>query len=468
MAISNAQASWLPCTLGRAALVFGSGKQMISAWGKIVSISTNYRLIKILWGGALICASLSAGAVVRAEDYSAEMAALDARASIVAARAAIQSDDALALDQLIELTEIAAPPFMEQARAARFAEMLLEAGADSVSIDEMGNVIARRNGSSDDRVVAVSAHLDTVFPEGTDVTVREQGGRYYAPGVGDDTRGLVVLLSMLRAMEAAGIKTEATILLVGSVGEEGLGNLRGVRHLFGDGDQHIDSFIGIDGGGVGRIAREAVGSNRYRVTFRGTGGHSWGNFGHANPHHAMGRFIEHLTTEGKPVTMEGNKSSYNIGRMGGGTSINSIPFESWAEVDMRSTDPARLAAIDAVFQAVVGQALNEENEARRGGEPLSLEVEVVGLRPAGNTPIDTPLVQRTAAAMALLGVEAELVSGSTDSNIPMSLGIPALTMGHGGDGGGTHTPDEWWDPTGAQLAVEVALLTLISEAGLVE
>ena len=229
---------------------------------------------------------------------------------------------------LIELTEIPAPPFNEQRRAERFAEMLREAGLTDVIIDEVGNAIGRRPGTAGNRVIGYSAHLDTVFPEETDVTVRFEGERMLAPGIGDNSRGLVTVLTVLRALQFANIQTEADLLFIGNVGEEGLGDLRGVKHLFREGASPIDSLIVVDGGDASRIVYGGVGSNRYRVTFQGPGGHSWGAFGMANPHHALGRAIALFDDAAAVVTSEGARTSYNIGRIGGGTSINAIPFES--------------------------------------------------------------------------------------------------------------------------------------------
>ena len=399
--------------------------------------------------------------------YKQELTALRMNPKINKAFSAIAGFEAESEAVLIELTEIPAPPFMEEKRGIRYAEMLKAAGADEVHTDEVGNVIALRRGkgSGKRKVVAINAHLDTVFPEGTDVTVRREGKKLFAPGIGDDTRGLVVVLTILKAMEAAGIETEADILFIGGVGEEGLGDLRGVKHLFREGAKKIDSFIAIDGGTDNRLTFSGIGSNRYRVTFKGSGGHSWGNFGYANPHHALGRAIEHFSVAAKPVTETGKKSSFNIGRIGGGTSINSIPFTSWMEVDMRSGEPDRVAAVDAVFQVAMQKALREENDARTSGEPITMDIEKVGVRPAGVGDPKSPLVQRTMAAIEVNGLTPALSVGSTDSNIPISMGIPAVTLSKGGIGGGAHSPAEWWQNENGTRAMKIALLTLVAEAG---
>lgn len=397
----------------------------------------------------------------------AEVESLAQDAKIKTALAHIAAIEALSDSNHIELTEIPAPPFNEGARAARFADLLREAGLKDVSIDEVGNVIGRRSGTVGDRTIAIAAHLDTVFPEGTDVSVRREGTRLYAPGIGDNTRGLVVVLAILRAMEAADIQTAADILFVGNVGEEGLGDLRGVKHLFRDGGPKIDAFIAVDGGAASRLIYGGVGSHRYRVTYNGPGGHSWGAFGLANPHHALGRAIAAFDEAAPAVTSKGPKTSYNIGRIGGGTSINSIPFSSWMEVDMRSGSQDKLDEIDAVFQKAMQKALREENEGRLTGPEISVEVKRVGKRPAGVGSTESSLVKRMMATMRHYEIEPVLTISSTDSNIPISLGIPAITISRGGRGGGAHSPDEWWENTDGPLASQIGFMAVLAEAGFV-
>ena len=379
----------------------------------------------------------------------------------------VAMEDRLIAD-LIELTEIPAPPFGEDKRGKRFAEMLAEAGLDDVSVDEVGNVIGRRPGRRGERVVAFSGHLDTVFPIETDVTVRVEGDRYIAPGIGDNTRGLVVLLGILRAMQQAGIETEADVLFIGNVGEEGLGDLRGVKHLFREGGPRIDSLIAVDGGRTQRLVYGGVGSHRYRVTFKGPGGHSWGAFGTGNPHHALGRAIDKFVKAAAQFTAEGEKTSYNIGRIGGGTSINSVPFESWMEVDMRSGSQERLDVIDALLQTAVQEALEEENAARTEGEALTVDMIRVGKRPAARGDIESPLVSKAAAAMRWAGLDPDFTISSTDANLPLSLGIPAITLSRGGVSSDSHAPSEYWENKDSHLGLQINLLTLLSEAGLAE
>lgn len=369
---------------------------------------------------------------------------------------------------LIMLTEIPAPPFKEEVRASKFSEMLHEAGADSIWIDEVGNVIALRKGTSGAETVALDAHLDTVFPEGTDVSVKQKGDTLVAPGIGDDTRGLMVVLTVLRAMEVNDIKTVSDVLFIGTVGEEGLGDLRGVKHLFSEKGPGIDSWIAVDGGSMAGIANGALGSHRYRVTYQGPGGHSWGAFGMVNPHHALGKAIHYFTEEADGFSRSEEKVSYNIGRIGGGTSINAIPFESWMEVDMRSAVPRQLELMDEIFQKAVTKALMEENEVKRRGADLELDVEMVGKRPSGEIPPKNSLVQRAMATAEYFGATPALRTGSTDSNIPISLGIPAVTIGRGGTGGGAHSLEEWWINDEGYLAIQRALLLLLSQAGLAD
>ena len=399
---------------------------------------------------------------------AAEVANLAERAAIQRAFAAIDEMDARTSADHMALTVIPAPPFMEERRARAYAALLREAGADSVWIDEVGNVIALRRGQTGNRTVALDAHLDTVFPEGTDVTVRRRGDTLLAPGIGDDTRGLAMVLAVLRGMNAAEIETEADILFIGTVGEEGLGDLRGVKQLFSEAGPQIDSWIAVDGGSDARIVHRGLGSHRYRVTFKGPGGHSWGAFGMANTHHALGRAIHLFVQAADPYTSEGPRTSYNVGRLGGGTSVNSIPFESWMEVDMRSVSPERLNGVDSLFQRAMREALVEINAIRRDGEPLTLDIDMIGDRPSGTIPESSPLVQRAMSATRYFDVEPELSISSTNSNIPISHGIPAVTIGRGGSGGGGHALSEWWVNDEGTVAIKRALLLLAAEAGVVD
>ncbi len=407
-------------------------------------------------GGAVRCRSDN--------PYCAQVTALARRADVRRAFEYVERTDAALLKEQIALSEIPSPPFKEQARGRRYAELLRQAGADSVWTDEVGNVLALRRGRVGKRTVVLGGHMDTVFPEGTDFSVTVRGDTLFGPGIGDDTRGLMVVLQTLRALESAGIETDANLLFVGTVGEEGLGDLRGVKHLFGPGGPRIDAFIAVDGGGNGGIINQGLGSRRYRVTFQGPGGHSWGAFGLGNPAHALGRAIEVFDDAADSLTATGPRTSYNVGRIGGGTSINSIPFQAWMEVDMRSESPDRLLAIDSVFRASMQQALVEENAVRRDGPALTADVKLIGDRPSGATPASDPLVLRAQAVTRSLGFEPELSISSTDSNIPISRGVPAVTIGRGGEGGANHSPAEWWRNDRGTVAIRRVLLLVLAES----
>ncbi len=399
-------------------------------------------------------------------NYDKEIETLTKNKAIQQAFRVIDELEPQTTQDLILLTEIPAPPFMETARGLQFKKMLEEAGADKVWIDEVGNVIALRKGKVPGRVVALDAHLDTVFPEGTDVKVKIIGDTLKAPGIGDDTRGLAVVIAVLRAMESANVETSADVVLIGSVGEEGLGDLRGVKHIFEKGDLKIDSWISIDGGEIGRMVTGGLGSIRYKVTFHGPGGHSWGAFGLANPHHAMGKAIDIFSEEASKFTATGSKVSFNVGRIGGGTSVNSIPFESWMEVDMRAIEPERLKKIDEIFNASMKRGLEEYNSGVSKGEKLTLEIEMIGLRPSGVQTSELPVIQRSMAAAKYFKADASISPSSTNSNIPISLGIPSITIGRGGIGGGAHSLDEWWINQNGAEAIKFALLLTVAEAGI--
>ncbi|MDH5589039.1 MAG: M20/M25/M40 family metallo-hydrolase [Gemmatimonadota bacterium] len=399
------------------------------------------------------------------QDVDQEIRALAQHPVVRRAVDLLEETDARTISDLVELTQIPAPPFMEDRRGARFLEMLQELGVDSAWVDEVGNVIGLRRGSGSGTVLALTGHLDTVFPEGTDVSVQERGDTLFAPGIGDDTRGLAAVLAVLRVMNEAGVRTDSDILFVGTVGEEGLGDLRGVKHLFRDGGPRIDAFISIDGTGDTGVTHQGLGSHRYRVTVRGPGGHSWGAFGLANPLHALGRAIDYFDTSADAVTRSGPRTSYNVGRIGGGTSVNSIPFEAWMEVDMRSESPESLTKIDEVFQRSVRRAIDEANVSRRRGEELTVDLELIGDRPSGEIAAEAALVRRAAAATRHIGLEPRLGRGSTDSNIPISKGIPAVTIGGGGVAGEAHSPGEWFINRNGARGIQRILLITLAQAG---
>ena len=412
-----------------------------------------------------VCSPRPALAQSPDSEYDAAIRAVAGRPEVRHALALARMLERTADAALIELTEIPAPPFGEAARGRRFAALLREAGLADVTVDESGNVLARRAGVAGRGTVAIVAHLDTVFPPGTDVTVRRRGDRLQAPGIGDDTRGLVVLLNIAEALERADVRTRADILFVGSVGEEGLGDLRGVRHLLRPDGPRIDQFIAIDGGSDQEVINQALGSRRYRVTVTGPGGHSWGDFGLANPAHALARAIDSFDRAASAVAGVGTLASYNVGRIGGGTSVNAVPRENWAEVDMRSTDPGTLDRLDAVLQSSVTRAVDEHNRMRDRGAPLTVRFELIGERPSGVVDPRAPLVRRALAVTRFLGLRPRLGVASTDANLPIAEGIPAVTLGRGGAGGGAHSLDEWWAPRDAHIGTQRALLLLLASAG---
>lgn len=344
---------------------------------------------------------------------------------------------------VIAITEIPAPPFKEPVRARAYADMLRKQGLTEVEIDEEGNVLGLRKGTEPGAVVVVSAHLDTVFPEGTDVKVRREGEKLFAPGVGDDSAGLATILALVDAMNSARIQTRRDILFVGTVGEEGLGDLRGVRHLFTEGKykDRIGAFFSIDGGGMESITTGGTGSKRYRVTYRGPGGHSYGAFGLVNPMNALAQTVTDLYKLEVPAKP---KTTYNAGVVGGGTSVNTIPAEVWLQVDMRSESAEQLNKLEPQFLAVVERAVAAENAARSTREgKISAEPKKVGDRPAGQTPPSADIVRFAEAAYRAEGITVRSGISSTDSNIPMSLGIPAVTLSRSSSGGRAHAPDEW-------------------------
>lgn len=406
--------------------------------------------------------------VIADKKYQNEMAALLKQPDIQTAFKIIRELEPQTLKDLITLTEIPAPPFKEQKRAERFKEMLKAAGVDSIWIDKAGNVIALRKGKSGKKKIVFEAHLDTVFPEETDVTVKQKGDTLFAPGIGDDTRGLVAVLTVLRAMNMAKIKTDADIYFVGTTGEEGPGDLRGVKQLFNGSISRIDSYIALDGSGLGWIVIKAVGSLRYRITFRGPGGHSFGSFGLVNPHNATARAIHYFINEADAFTKTGIKATYNIGIIGGGTSVNSIPFESWMDVDMRSENKERLNGINELLQAAILRALKEENQMKRSGAALTVDIKITGDRPAGELNINLPIIQRAIAVNQSLGVKVSMVTVSTNANIPISKNVPAVCIGTGGESGGFHSLNEWWINKDGYLGIQQAFLLLVADAGLVK
>jgi tripeptide aminopeptidase len=413
-----------------------------------------------------IAALTALAAVVLAVPAVAQQAATDLGpkllqdAAVKAALAAARADEARTLAEQVEICEVEAPPFKETKRAELYARKFRELGLQNVRIDKVGNVLGERPGTAPRPHVMLAAHLDTVFPEGTIVKTIQEGTVIRGPGIGDDCRGLAVVLAVVRAFKAGNVQTPGTITFVGNVGEEGLGDLRGVKHMFDDGLKgRIDRFVSIDGTGLG-ITHISVGSLRYRVTFKGPGGHSYGAFGMVNPIHALGRAMAAI---GDFQVPNEPKTTFNVGRIGGGTSVNSIPFEAWMEVDMRSADAASLQSLDAKFHKAVDDAVAAEN-VRWNSRALSVDKALVGNRPAGRAPATAPIVQAAVSVTRALGFPVTLDEGSTDANYPQSLGIPAITIDGGGRGRGAHALDESFDTTDSWMGTQRALLLTIALA----
>ncbi len=361
-----------------------------------------------------------------------------------------------------QICEIPAPPFKEEARAKEFQKRLAALGLKDVQMDKEGNVFGFRPGTGKGPKLLVAAHLDTVFPAGTDVSVKEKDGKLYAPGIADDSRGLAALLGVIRAFNASGIKTTGDLIFCGNVGEEGLGDLRGVKALFRD-FKDIDGFISIDGTDAEKITYLATGSHRYEITYKGPGGHSFAAFGRPSAIHAMGRAIAKiadLTTPKEP------KTTFTVGVVGGGTSVNSIAAEAKMQVDMRSNRMAELLDLEAKLLDIVRRAADEET-ARWGGDKITVQIKLVGDRPAGVQPTDSPAVQAAWASAKAIGRNPKLDEpSSTDSNLPISLGIPAVTLGGGGKDENNHSPSEWFDPTDAYLGPQKVFLTILGLVGM--
>ena len=370
-------------------------------------------------------------------------------------------------DEQVRITEIPAPPFHEGARAAYLKKLLAAAGL-RVEIDGTGNVIGEYSGSSQD-VVMLTAHLDTVFPVGTNVNVKREGGRLLAPGISDNGTGLAALVVVARALHEVKIKTNNTILFVADVGEEGEGNLRGMRALVDAYKKRLKGVIALDGSATEYVTTAALASRRVEIAVTGPGGHSWSDFGVPNPIHALGRGIARFVAARVP---ESPRTSFNIGEIEGGTSVNSIPSRSLMKVDLRSESESELGKLENFLRESIQSGIDEEMAAARergmAGSTgmLDLKVSVLGVRPAGELPENSPLLAALLAADTRLGNRSRRERSSTDANIPLSVGIPAISLGAGGRSGGAHTIEEWYDPTNRELGLQRVALTLLAVAGL--
>ncbi|HEX4947942.1 MAG TPA: M20/M25/M40 family metallo-hydrolase [Blastocatellia bacterium] len=367
----------------------------------------------------------------------------------------------------IRICEIPAPPFQEQERGSYFAARFAALGLSDVHTDAIGNVIGFRHGASDTPLLVVSAHLDTVFPESTNVQVKRQGTRLCAPGIGDNGAGLAALLAMVELLNAGDFALRGSLAFVATVGEEGEGNLRGARYLFMEGElaHRISAFISFDGPGAEFITHQALGSRRYRITLAGPGGHSWSDFGVVNPVHALGRLVARLADYPAPHEP---RTTYNVGRIEGGDSVNVIPERARLDVDLRSTNESQLTNLEEFLLREIQHAIRAENVLRAAsGQSLRSDVQLIGHRPSGAISSHSPLVKLAVEASQAVGIKPILNCASTDANIPISLGIPAITIGAGGTGGDAHRLNEWYDPTGRETGYERALLLILAVAGIV-
>lgn len=375
----------------------------------------------------------------------------------------------IAADQM-DVTGIPAPPFGEGARAKWLVERLQELGLENAEIDEIGNVVALLPGSDDPRkgVFAVTAHIDTVFPAGTEIKVRRDGGRILGPGVSDNAAGVAALVAIATAMRQADVVPEMPILFVGNVGEEGEGDVRGMRYLFGDSDwgKRIKYTLVLDGAGTDSIVTQALGSRRFRVTMRGPGGHSWSDFGVPNPIVALSHAITNFSDTAVPANP---KTTFNFGVIEGGTSVNSIPEEASMKVDLRSASPEEITKLEKTLREVLDRAVaegsNSRGRRRDGAGQLSYEMKLIGNRPAAELPPKSKLLATLQVVDSHLGNSARLQRASTDANIPLSLGKEAVAIGAGGQGGGAHTLHEWYDPANRELGLKRILLSILAITG---
>jgi acetylornithine deacetylase/succinyl-diaminopimelate desuccinylase-like protein len=386
-------------------------------------------------------------------------------AALRQARLQLASRDREIVQEQIAVSEIAAPTGEENERAEWVARRFEALRLIDVRIDSAGNVMGRRPGKSDGPPVVVCAHLDTVFPRQTRVSVTRLGNRLAGPGIGDNGRGVAAMLAIATAVDGETLATERPVDFIGTTGEEGTGDLRGAKHLFASERREVTAAIILDGAGDERIVHRALASRRYRLTFHGPGGHSWTAFGVPNAVHAAAVATARLARLSLPISP---RTTVSVGRIGGGISVNSIPDRAWLEVDVRSASPAMVARLDRDVRDAAAAGAAEENARRAAGAaPLAFAVEVIGERPGGETPVDHPLVLAAMEATRLVGRNPELAIASTDANIPISLGIPAVAIGAGGRGGDAHTPGEWFENTEGTLGLSRALGIVVSAAGLV-
>jgi tripeptide aminopeptidase len=369
-------------------------------------------------------------------------------------------------DQQVRLTEIPAPPFQEAQRAAAFKDLLAEAGL-AVQIDKAGNVIGELRGVNEKEMVVIAAHLDTVFPPGTDVKVRRDGARMDAPGISDNGTGLAALLAIARAVQFARLKPQRTILFVADVGEEGEGNLRGMRAIVEAYRSKLKAAVVLDGSGTDHVTTKALASRRLEALITGPGGHSWSDFGMPNPINALVRGSVRFINTKVPANP---RTTFNIGQVEGGTSVNSIPHEARLKVDIRSESEDELTRLESALRECIAAGVRDEMESARDRSKGKLEwkVELLGSRPGGELSADSALLAALRAADEYVGNQSRIERSSTDANIPLSLGIEAISIGAGGSGGGAHSLQEWYDAAGREAGLKRALLTLLGVSGVAE
>ncbi|WP_053365914.1 M20/M25/M40 family metallo-hydrolase [Bacillus sp. FJAT-27245] len=373
----------------------------------------------------------------------------------------LEQDNDYTTSEQIAITEIPAPTFQESVRGLDYKRRLIGYGLQNVTTDKQGNVFGVRKGSGGGPRLVVCAHLDTVFPETTDVKAKQSDGRIYAPGIADDGRGLAAVLTLLRAFEKTGIHTVGDIVFGATVGEEGLGDLNGVKALF-ENNNDIDGFISIEPGSPERITYLGTGSRRYHITYNGPGGHSFGDFGKPSAIHALGRAIAGISDIETPAEP---KTTFTVGTIQGGTSVNTISASAGMLLDLRSVSPDALEELEEKALGMVKEAADAENK-RWGTDSIRVEIKLVGDRPAGSQPEDSIIVQAAIGASTALGFDPVLNGPvSTDSNVPISLGIPAVTLGGGGAFGGCHTLEEYYEPAGAYKGVQNIFLTILGLVG---
>jgi tripeptide aminopeptidase len=369
-------------------------------------------------------------------------------------------------DEQARLTEIPAPPFQESERAAA-VKVLLSAVGLEVSMDKAGNVIGLLRGASDKEIVILSAHLDTVFPAGTDVKVHRDKSRMTAPGISDNGAGLAALVAVARALHEARIQPQRTILFVADVGEEGEGNLRGMRAIVDAYRERLKAVIVMDGSSIDHVTTKALASRRVEVVISGPGGHSWSDFGIPNPINALIRGSVRFINTRVPTNP---RTTFNLGQIEGGTSVNSIPHEARLKVDLRSESEDELIHLETALRDCVGAGIRDEMEASRDRSKGKLEwkLDLLGSRPGGELPSNSPLLATLRAADEAVHNQSRLERASTDANIPLSLGIDAISIGAGGNGGGAHSLQEWYESDGREIGLQRVLLTLLGTSGVVE